>query len=507
MTVSVLYKHCISHLWKRFARAPYFVGRAIQKIFGYLSLLYIASILIMIGTHLDKIVWQITKKSNIVFTVNENLVPALIIFMIVQVMTSTLPNLSIRRYQLIPVKKRYLAHIYMMFWNGRPEKWLILFILLPFWINNIFPYGMVKALFWLAALVMLLFVSNISALLIKIYFITYPVFSLVLSLVAAAGITYEFAMPFLQLHRHLGIIFESVLMGNYYAIVIMMFLVIIAYACYIALFKKAYYIDHVSTKKGINTKTISLFETITLKRYLLKNEFIMQGRDRKSRQTFISGLLFAISGMFVLIFFGENAAIKHPILAGLLCYFVTGFYLVAGLGAYFFVTDGPYLPAILSRPIRAIDLLKSKLFLLRFIMTVCLIINLLLFYFYPWFIRLLILSFYLYCNGILLPLILLKVLYSRVILLPKDTILSTKPLHQSWIHVMVLLAATIIPFLILFAVTENGQLTYDHNLLLACGLIGSAGLVSFLLTPAILRAQSGIFRNRKYKLLERIWTT
>lgn len=347
-----MFKHFINLELKSFLRSASFGNKLVMKIVMAFFAIYFAVMMIALGSGIFYIIQDSGYKDPLSF-VNKYAFYWFLGHLLLRYLVQSIPVMSIRPLMILPIKKASLVHFVLgksaiSFFNM-----LHAFFFIPFSIvlllNGYNAFGVIT---WHLGMMALVFASNfLNILANKKDAILIPVALIVVALIASQyfnlfditlytqgffdalySIPFAFSLPFLLL----GILY---------------------YFAYYYFINNMYFDDKLATKQ----KTTDGKEYAWLNKYgtlgsFLKNDIKLITRNKRSKNTVLSGLFFLFYGLFFFRQTIEGTGNVMQIFSGI---FVSGGFLI-NFGQFVPSWDSAYYKLLMSQNITYKDYLASK---------------------------------------------------------------------------------------------------------------------------------------------------
>jgi len=472
-------KHFLTLEWKAFLRSAAFgTNLALKIVLGFLAVLY-SFIFLMAGIG----VFYGLKESNLdpLVTVNKFLIYYFLFDLGFKFLLQKIPVMNIRPLLVLPIKKNTIVNFSLgktalSFFN------LIHFLFfLPFTIILIKEgYDVSSVLFWLAAMVSLVYINNFLNIVLSNKDNLFTIFLIVV--VILGGCQYYRVF---EITSYTSPFFDALYTTNWLFLIPVLILTGLYYYTF-DYFKKGLYLDDgLSTKHDVakteNLVWLNQFGTLGT---FLKNDIKLIKRNKRSRTTVFMSLLFLFYG---LIFFRENAHQPQlmQIFAGI---FVSGGFLFT-FGQFVPSWDSAYYQLMMTQNISYKEYLSSKWWLVV-IATVISTILASFYLYYGWQVYLTIVVGAIYNIGVNSHLVLLGGAYTKT---PIDLTTSKGAFGDKKafnVNTMLLtLPKLLLPLLLYWA----GSSIMNPDLGLV--FVTIAGILGFA------------FRNKVFSLIEKIYKT
>ncbi|MDT0685492.1 DUF5687 family protein [Autumnicola psychrophila] len=486
-----MFKLFFSLEWKAFFRSASF-GKSIGlKIFLVFMALYFAGAFLVIGIGLYPMLQEFYPDKDPLEMVNRYALLWLVCELLFRFLLQTLPVMDIKPLLNLPVPKRkvvnfVLAKSLYSFYNILP-----LFIIIPFGIFCIIEsdYATIKILAWMFGMYSLSLCINFTNFIVKKRFTDNLKALLPFVIVLAVLAALEYFKIF-QITVLFGEALDFMVAQPYLAFVPVILLIILYKWNQINLEKKFYLDANLKEKaKAADTSDFVWTRKFGSIAPFLQQDLKLIWRNKRPKTTVYLALFFVFYGlMFYTIEDQEMSAFL--VMIGIL---ITGMFMM-NFGQFIPGWDSAYYPMIMAQNIPLRQYLASKAGLITFSVVVLAILSTPYVYF-GWNILLLNMVCALYNIGVNVPLLLYAGSFNKKrIELDKSPFMNYQGTGAAqW---LVALPLMIFPMLI-FWIT-NKFLNFNA----AIGLLTLLGIIGLFLRPKLLNFLAGVYKKRKYVMIE-----
>lgn len=348
-----MFKHFINLELKSFLRSASFGNKLVMKIVMAFLALYFALLFIALGSGVYFIILETGVKDPLMF-VNKYALYWFLGHLLLRYLAQSIPVMSIRPLMILPIKKASLVHFVLgkstiSFFNI-----LHAFFFIPFSIVLLLnEYSIVGIITWHLGMMALVFASNfLNILANKKDAILIPV-----ALIVAALIASQY-FEWFDITQYTQVFFDALYSIPVAFLVPFLLLGIVYYFAYYYFINNMYFDDKLATKQN----TADGKEYAWLNKYgtlgtFLKNDIKLITRNKRSKNTVISGVFFLFYGFF---FYNQminpDGGNVMQIFVGI---FVSGSFLM-NFGQFVPSWDSAYYKLLMSQNITYKDYLASK---------------------------------------------------------------------------------------------------------------------------------------------------
>lgn len=343
--------------WRSFTRAASLKTNVVLKIFMLLGAIYFA--LAFIGAGVGAYFLLEKQDLNPLETVNKYIIYYLAADLVIRFMLQKMPSLAIRPLLPLNIKRNTIVHYVLgksalSFFN-----FMHWFFFIPFAIVLIVKdHSAIHSLFWLKAMLCLIYANNFLAILIDKKDIVF--YSIVAFFIALFGLQHYgifditiYTQPF----------FQGFYSTNYMFIVPLLVLVGLYYYTF-RFFKSELYLDQsLSIKQQVaSTENLTFLDKWGKLGTFLKNDIRLIKRNKRARTAVIMSVLFLFYGLYFIMMLKNSPAAGEVMMvfAGV---FITGGFLFS-FGQFVPSWDSSYYPLMMTQNIPYKEYLDSKWWLI-----------------------------------------------------------------------------------------------------------------------------------------------
>ena len=347
-----MFKHFINLELKAFLRSASFGNKLVMKLLMAFFAVYFAVAFIALGSGVFYIIQESGYKDPLLF-VNKYALYWFLGHLLLRYLAQTIPVMSIRPLMILPIKKASLVHFVLgksaiSFFN-----FLHAFFFIPFSIVLLLNgYNIVGVITWHLGMMALVFASNfLNILANKKDAILIPVAVIVAALIASQY------FKWFDITQYTQVFFDALYSIPVAFLVPFLLLGILYYFAYYYFINNMYFDDKLATKQitadGKEYAWLNKYGTLGS---FLKNDIKLITRNKRSKNTVITGFFFLFYGLLFFRQTIEGTGNVMQIFAGI---FVSGGFLM-NFGQFVPSWDSAYYKLLMSQNITYKDYLASK---------------------------------------------------------------------------------------------------------------------------------------------------
>lgn len=472
--------------WKSFSRSASFSTNLALKILMAIGVLYFVAVFLAMGVG----IFYLLKEAEMepLATVNKFLIYYFLGDLLMRLFLQKIPVLNIRPLLIMPINKSTIVNFslgktYLSVFN-----WLHFFFFIPFTVVLLIEgYDVVGVILWYISAICLIYINNFLNILLNNKDKLFSVFIGVL-LIFVAGQYYNI----FDVTIYTSVFFDGLFSTKWMFILPVASLIVLYFITFNYFKSNAYLDSGLASKHDIaKTENLTWLNQFGVLGTFLKNDIKLIKRNKRSKTTVLSSVLFLFYGLLFFSDIGQQPQIMKIFAA----IFVTGGFLFT-FGQFVPSWDSSYYPLMMTQNISYRNYLNSKWWLI----VIATVISTLLASFYlfmGWQIYLTVIVGAVYNIGVNSHLVLLGGAYTKT---PVDLSSSKGAFGDKKAFNAQTLLITLPKLLLPVLLYAVGMYTYSVEFGLL--LVALAGVLGFALRSKVFTIIEKIYKKEKYKTID-----